>query len=248
MNTFRAVRASVVLLLAAVGTAHAGMVGVSPPPGSEASHQQIIENLYGGSFTGSPATGYTGSGVSAGIGVARTEDFGNGGPRNADGSGPVTDDAVWTGTIISARAVGRFAGYNQKFGYFVGASGGSYTNLFDVTGSSYGVGGAVINADMLALAGGTWRWARGGNNGPHSSLPADNADSMDHMVSYRVSGLTNGAAATWLLFFEDLNQGSSDWDYNDLAVEVTVMPVPTPGAGALAACSALLMLRRRSKA
>lgn len=235
-------------VLSIAAAANAGMVGVNPPPGSEASHQQIIENAFGGSFTGTHTTGFTGSGASAGINVVRTEDFGMGGIRNVDGSTPVTDDTVWAGCVISARVIGRFAGFNQKFGYIAGASGGSYVNLFDVAGSGYGVSGSVADLDLGAITGGTWRWARSGNNGPHSSLPSDNTDAMDHMVSYRVTGLANGAAATWLLFFEDKNVGQNpDWDYNDLAVEVTASLVPTPGAGALVALSSLLMLRRRTR-
>lgn len=223
-------------------SAGAGLIGVNPPPGGEASHLQIIQSVYGGAFSGSPATGFTGSGASAGISVDRTDDFGLGGVRNADGSGPVTDDTVWTGMIVSVRAVARYAGYSQKFGYIPGSSGGSYVNLFNVSGSGTGVSGSATDVN-LGVNFATWRWARSGDNGVHSSNPSDNADGLDHMVTYRVSGLNNGLT-TWLLFFEDKNQSqNADWDYNDLAVEVTTA-VPAPGAAAIATLAGAMLLGR----
>ncbi|HVZ93422.1 MAG TPA: hypothetical protein VG797_02825 [Phycisphaerales bacterium] len=253
MNTIQGNRITLVAILAVIGaaaSANAGLIGVNAPPSGEASHQQIITSTYGGSFSGAPATGFTGSGASSGISIVRTEDFGNGGTRNVNGVGSVSDDTIWAGGIISARAIGRYAGYNQTFGYLSGSGNSlTYNNLFNVGGSETGVSGSVTDINLGSLTGGSWRWARSGDNGVHSSRPSDNVDGLDHMVTYRVNGLNNGKI-TWLLFFEDLNESQCpDWDYNDLAIEVTTT-VPTPGAVTLAGLSGLLVVagrRRKSR-
>ncbi len=52
--------------------------------------------------------------------------------------------------------------------------------------------------------------------------PSDNPDGVDHVITYLLSGATTG----FVLFFEDLPAGKSDFDFNDIAVST----VPLPGA------------------
>src|SRR5262249_38676730 len=136
----------------------------------------------------------------------------------------VADDSVWQDGVINVSAEARFAGYAQKFGFFAGTDAGApYINLMDVGGTGYGVTGTVQNLDIGAITH-LWRWGRAGDGSTFSSRPSDNPDALDHMVTYRVDGLGNGYDATWLLFWEDLRSNqSSDWDYNDLVLEVNVV-------------------------
>jgi hypothetical protein len=156
------------------------------------------------------------------------DDFGVGSPMQLASGGPGTaDDQLWADGVVNAQAEARYASFNQAFGYYDGSSVASYTKLFDVTGSGTGVTGSISNFSFGSLFG----FARGGNNGPHFSSDSHNTDGRDHMLTYRVAG--PGGYKSWLLFFEDKNEGDSnaDWDYNDLVVEVSV--IPAPGAAAL---------------
>ena len=73
------------------------------------------------------------------------------------------------------------------------------------------------------------------------------------MVSYRLTGPSG--LTKYVLFFEDLGTGAnSDWDYNDLVVEITARPsmIPLPPAVwsglAMLACGGLVHARRRMQA
>ena len=138
------------------------------------------------------------------------------------------------------QAVGRYAAFSQLFGSFDGASSGPFEELFAVSGSGFVVDG---ESGPLHFTG-DWRWGRGGGGGTWSSLASDNDDD-DHMVTYRVEGLANGADATWLLFWEDL-PGLGDQDYNDLVIEVMAI-VPLPPAAWLGSLGliAVVVLRRK---
>jgi hypothetical protein len=52
-----------------------------------------------------------------------------------------------------------------------------------------------------------------------------NAGSADHLVTYKLTG-HGGPETRWVQFWEDLPQGSSDWDYNDFVVEISAVPEP----------------------
>lgn len=224
-------------------TTLAGHTTINAPASGELGHESILEGIYGGDFSSS-GLDFTGSGASAGISALRMDDFGIGGPLDA-ASATVggADDEVWTGGSITATAKARYAGDNQSFGYFGGASGGSFTPLFAVGSSGF----SVTGSGAIDFGGGDWRWGRGANAaGPHSSLAADNPDGADHMVTYMITGLSNGAARTWLLFFEDRNQPHGDFDYNDLVVEVQAIPTPMAAGLGAAALAGFTTRRRRN--
>lgn len=227
-------------LVLAAGNAMAGFTPVNAPStAGELSHEQILEGIYGGDFTPS-GVNYSNGGVTA----TRVDDFGVGGMLNLALGGPgAADDAVWNDGIAAAAAEARFAGFDQNFGYFNGASGGAFTQLFATSGSGF----AVSGSGLVDFTGGTWRWGRTGGPNVHSSLGSENADAVDHMVTYRITGL--GSETTWLVFFEDKNVGDpeADFDYNDLVVEIRAVPTPmAAGMGAIGLAGVTGIRRRRT--
>lgn len=216
----------VAALLLSASTSLAATTPIQPPRAGEASHGDIFAHWYGGTF----------------VLQANGRDFSN---------GSVTairiDDSLDTlfttdGFDATARAV--FADFSQTFGYLPGPSGGSFVSLFDVVSDGYAAAGSAAGV----VINGEFRFARDGNKGVlASSLPADNADLIDHLVTYRVTGLGNPVL---MLFWEDLHAAGSDFDYNDLVVEVNgARIVPTPAAvGAGLAMMTVGLLRRRRHA
>lgn len=208
---------------AATANAEAGFTRVNAPPDAELSHRAILGYTYGGNFAATGNSSFTNGSITA----TRLEDFG------ADSNAL---DERWDGDVLSARALGRWAGYEQKLGIVAGESGaGSFQELLTVVGNGIHVTGS---AKTTKTGGNGFRFARGGGGELMTSLAADNRGGVDQMVSYRLDGL-DGASTTYLLGFEDLGPGTnSDWDYNDLVVEVTighpaVAPLPPAAWSAL---------------
>jgi hypothetical protein len=146
---------------------------------------------------------------------------------------PVTDQ-VWDDGTSQVMAVARWAANFQDFGYLTVVPPGVPTRLFTVVGPS---GINPLTAPLPPVpwnsTGKTWYWLRdvfnAAGGAPHSSLEAANLDGCDHMLTYQVTGLPwvlNPNETVWLLWFEDLNLGASDWDYQDLVVEVRAVPAP----------------------
>ena len=209
--------------------------------------QKILNATYGGTFTPSGLNFSNGT-----ITAVRVEDI-------VSTPGIVTppngspDDQLWQANFQLSSAEAIFGSFNQQFGYYLGASGGSYVNLFNVVGvpNTPGWGYDVTGgADLSSLSGKLLRWARAGQSRIVSSLIADNTDGKDHMVTYNIQGLNNGKV-TWLLMFEDKFTGEAyaDFDYNDLVVQITALPqVPIPEPVAIAPlilCGALGLRRKR---
>lgn len=218
---YRIVTVFVCGLVLSVGTSGAATIPVFGPAFGEAGHETIIESLYSGSFTAVGAD-FIGSGDAAGIQVLRQDDFlfPMGVLSVTDGSRGTAADAIWAGGVISATAEARYAAHSQRFGF---DRGNGFELLFDVQGSGTNVTGSA----SVDLTGDLWRWVRrdGNNTNTWSSDWTLNYDGMDHLVTYRVTGLDTNEAV-WLLFWEDLPVCSSDRDYNDLVVEVRALPEP----------------------
>lgn len=234
-------------------SAVAGFTTISPPPAGELSHQQILDGVYGAGFSPSGVDF-----VNAGLGITatRVDDFSvagspPAGPLNvATGAPGSATDQVWSDGVATAVAEAKYAVDDQSFGYWPGASGGSYTPLFNVTGNGFLVSGSAVQN----FAGTQWRWGRGNNpSGPHSSLPSDNHDGLDHLVTYRITGLSN-AFTVWLLFFEDRNIPAfpdgpdSDRDFNDLVVQIRAVPAPIAAGLGLIGLAGVAGRRRRGLA
>jgi hypothetical protein len=202
----------------------------------EDNHEKILENIYGGNLIKSGVNYSNGT-----VNVLRIDDsMSNDGVLGmVDGAPGTASDKVWHDGFTDAFAKVRFARDQQSIGYWEGTSGGEYTKLFDIQGQGYDVTGGMQLQDMT---GKTWRWGRSrGRGGTHSSMPSENADDLDHMVTYKVDGLANSRGYTvWLLFWEDLNFNpqpdtlTSDRDINDLVIELRAIgQVPEPAVGAL---------------
>jgi hypothetical protein len=226
-------------------------------PSGEPNHVAILDGIYGPGFA--PAYAYPGavSYSNGSITVTRVNDWITGGPALApapfapyagDHGGtpgaptpvccpglPGSDitDQFWSDGTITAVARARYAGKSQEFGYDVGAG---YSKLFDVTGSGFAVSGSAGPMTIGPL----FAWARADDSdaglvNPHWSVDAMNGDTLDHMVTYYVTG-AGISFPTWLLFWEDLNgpRGAVDpatgltvdRDFNDLVVEIVCIPVP----------------------
>jgi hypothetical protein len=243
------------------GTATANFTPVHAPPLGEATHNQILSQVYGGPFTASGLNFINGGG-SGTIKATRVDDaLAGGGPGDNlhlvfGAPGGSTTDQLWVDGIADAKAEAKFAAYSQKFGYDL-LDGLGYQPLFNVkiTGpTGYDVSGS--NSHQFSL-GVPWNWARSGQGGTFNSQESRNTDGLDHMVTYQITDLTDPGKAVWMLFWEDLpgsfTSGSSDRDFNDLAVEVRASPVatvPLPGADILAMIgfAGVSVLRYRRKA
>ncbi len=228
------VRAAVVAagIMIGVSSARAGYTTINPPPSApvaEKTQQQIFNQVYGSGFT------LQGDGVSYSNGAITATRINDTGSPN---------DQIWSGTVTNATAEAVWAGYQQTFGYYPNSSGGSFTPLFTANGTeSFSVTGSVSNPSLPA----TFRFGSSNQAGADSSLPSDNFDGKDHMISYQITGL-GGNTPTYMLFFEDRgNTGSNpDFDFNDLVVQLQTSPssVPEPGTLMVVAGGALLLIKR----
>jgi len=255
MNT--AVRI-LVLGLATFGvtTASGGTTAVNTSGANgEQTVTQILNSVYGTSFTNGVVSG---SETSGSITATRLNDFvgsalvtGANRLQLANASGD--SEQVWEDGTVTFVAEARFAAYEQFFGYRNGVVGGAPTASVAITGSGYGVSTAsngpwgVGPGDFHFLRAGNATFTPDANNGDvYSSIADNNADDTDHMIAFKIEGL---GALRYMLFWEDLplNQQTGfpgDYDYNDLAMELRVVPLPT-GAALAGAGLALAAWRRR---
>jgi hypothetical protein len=222
----------------------AGMTTIHSPSHvpSELNIEQILEAHYGGDFTLS-GEDFLGGGAGGTINAIRWDDFLDpiGQLSAVNPSSGSAADQIWRAGDITATAIARFAGNTQQFGF---DRGSGFELLFDVSGYDMGVSGAG-SANLLAD---TWRWIRRSSDGSDAfdSQPSLNADGLDHMVTYRITGLPTDQTV-WLLCFEDIFGGlpNSDRDFNDLVVEVRAVPEPATLGFLVAGGLALLGARRR---
>jgi hypothetical protein len=194
-------------------TSFAASTAIGSPAAGELSHAQILDGIYGGGFS------------------ASGNDFSNG----AITASRVDDaaDQTFNFESFSASAKAVFAGFSQSFGI---VQDGTFTNLFDVSGKKTGVSGSVADVNP----GGDFLFARGGDGALVTSDPTLNPGDFDGMITYEISGLEDIEGSVLLLFFEDILNAGSDFDYNDMVVEVVgsgssqdnqPLPIPTPAAG-----------------
>jgi hypothetical protein len=190
-------------------SAQAGFTTIGPPNygnGGEATQAEILSNSYGGTFS------------SSGL------DFTNG-TLTATRLDDSTDTSAPTG-ITSIKTLATFARYSQGLGY---GDVNSPTQLFNVTGDGFAATGTSGAVDLPA---GT-SFVRTGDGFNQSSKDSENKDGQDHLVTYLLTG-SGVTGTTYVLFWEDkTTQQHSDFDFNDLAVEVKVgspVVVPLPAA------------------
>jgi hypothetical protein len=211
-------------------TAHAGFTAINPTPyAAEQNIDQVLSHVYGGSFLAS------GNDYSNGVLTAQRVDD--------------STDQGFTGIVLSIKALARFAGFDQTFGY---VKDGVFHAAMTTSGTGYGITGSLTGP--LDLSDGVYSAARTGGGTTVAADDSFNSDGLDHMVSYELIGL-NPQVRTFVLFFEDLMGPSADRDFNDLAVEVTTansqpIAVPLPGSigMGLATLAGAFAFRKRIRA
>jgi hypothetical protein len=204
----------------------------------EKSVEELLEGIYGGDFssddgiaTGTSRTIYLGGGLDGNVAAVRVFDHSNNeaDPINLISGTPSDIDQIWTDGVARGTAQAKFAAYSQEFGYdqHDGVNGDrtGYEPWIQVVGNGFASDGmsTQIIGDAERAFSPTWEWVRTGNKpgAPHDLwYSGSNTDGVDHMITYEITGLDNGADKTWLLFWEDEVKWKSDRDFNDLVVEV----------------------------
>lgn len=136
--------------------------------------------------------------------------------------------------------VARFAGNEQRFGYYTasppsgdptvsgGGVDGDFHHLFDAATTT----GLILDGTGVVATIGDSPFALYLNTPLNSgftwfSQAALNSDAADHMVMYSIAGDPGKFMIAW----EDLPD--HDWDYNDLVIEISFIPIPEPSTIAL---------------
>ncbi len=155
-------------------------------------------------------------------------------------------DELWRCLNGHAKAEARFAAYTQDFGYLPNVTGSaSFQSLFNVTATDTGYLGGSPSATFSIMHGNIFRFADNPNCAPlWSSQVNDNSDGMDHMWTFAIIGgpSTDNYAIAW----EDLPEESSDFDYQDLVVEISeAHPIPEPATLLLLGIGGIALRKRR---
>lgn len=204
---------------------------IQAPRPWEKTHAEILGDVFSGVFSADGDNFNNGS-----VFVTRVDD---------------DNDQTYDAESWSAKALATWAGATQAFGTV------SDGELFKVTGDDNNVGGEIFD-----VAGGNdIAFSRFGNDKDTidvSTNPSDNPFGQDHVITYTYSIEGEDTEGKYLLFFEDLSQGTpwSDFDYNDLVVEVTTYgrgpivtdrppSLPEPASLVLMGLGGLTVLRRR---
>lgn len=136
-------------------------------------------------------------------------------------------DQLWSAVSgAGVRAVAKYAGNTQNL--WAGAqdlftiSGGNFADLTTGATASISSSGSFKFYDISG--GTTW-----------SSIPTENIDGIDHMVTYKITnhGGTNYSVGDYVIAWEDAGRGG-DYDYNDMVFRLhNVAPTPEPASVAL---------------
>jgi hypothetical protein len=199
---------------------------INAPPGTELSHIEILDSIYGGDWLTDDGINFYND---AGITVSRVYDT-DGGDEiiHVLLGNPSNVDQVWTDGTVTVTAEAKYADFNQSFGWNGGGLGTNYIPLLtedDIGGDAQEI---EITGDFLwgiRPTDGPWKdylwWSK-------QSLNESPYFGTDHMVTYFVEGLADLAEeeTAWLLFWEDYPCGG-DEDYNDFVIELRAIPEPS---------------------
>jgi len=139
-------------------------------------------------------------------------------------------DRIWFPDHGNVTVIAKFSGLSQNFGTISdlnapGFGDDSFVSLFTVPAATNGINLGGPYADFGSGYFQAFIWAVIPRGGPlWTSLPSQNSDGMDHMVTWNIITMSN----TWVIGWEE-SFGGGDQDYNDLVLEVTVtVPNPLP--------------------
>lgn len=215
------------LMLSSVS--HAAFVGIGRPAPGELNHKQIFDQAYGGGFR------YAGVNFTNGtITATRVSD---------------DQDSTFAAGTYTTRAIANYGGGSAHFG---AVQNGQFQRLNGLAGHRMATGAAALETAPVTFDAPVSFAQQGarGMGGYFSTNDAANADGYDHVVTYKLTGLDFGGEV-YVLFFENRLRGRSDFDYNDLVVQISqVAHAPSPAAAAMGVSllAALAMRRRRSAA
>ena len=217
----------------------------------------ILDAIYNDGVSTFAGAAYGGTVYTSGIGITvrRVDDFGSPGGTlnilsgygNTAGAGTSSGlEQTWDDGIAVITGEAKFTRSDLAFGYTDSAG---YHELFEVTEDGFQDPGSVFFE--LDLTGKEWTWDGGIANGDAtlgagalSSVESANADGLDHVITYEVTGL--GSESIWLLFWE-FDEGPGG-DFNDLVVEIDASAnFPAPGAVALGVIGLGMIFARRKK-
>jgi hypothetical protein len=158
-------------------------------------------------------------------------------------------DPIWFPANGYATAMAKFSDFSQNFGYIPdlnrdGIFDESFVSLFDVPGGTDGVG---LGGPSASLSSGnvTFLWALEPSGAPlWTSLPSLNSDSLDHMVTWQITG--GASTGNFVIAWEEMPD-RDDCDFNDFVVEVGFRPVPIPPAILLLGSGLIAMIGVRRK-
>jgi hypothetical protein len=122
-------------------------------------------------------------------------------------------DQIWNYQQFTAKAVAKYAGFSQNFGYISESSGGGFhstdfVSLFNVPGGTNGIGlgGPVASG---STGGNNFLWALKPSGAPlwTSKMDTNIDGGLDHMVTWLISGSDASHANTignYVIAWEDL--------------------------------------------
>ena len=166
--------------------------------------------------------------------------------RMHDFDADVTDE-VWTNySSIDVTAVAKYAGFDQTVGVLSGAAGGTYHELFTISGD-YGSFATTPPSGTVSasVTGAAFRFTDNPSGSPMwCSYAGDNEDELDHMISWRI--VSGEHAGSFVVAWEDYYRGG-DGDYNDLVLRIDggEEPVPEPTTLSLIGLGFVAMAARR---
>lgn len=198
---------------------------IHAPPAAEHTHAEILASVLGGTFNTS-GLNYSNGSVSA--------------IRNRDIGGIQSTDQVWKQGSYRARLVANEEyGRVAAFGYLDRA----HNNHDDVFISVFPTDSVGTRA--LVTPDHQFRWAIQKTNGEvYTSLNSDQSG-RDMMVSYTLLN-SLGQSIGSMLFFED-HRLSSNKDYNDIAVLLSLAPTPQAASLGLLGLGGMSVLAGRRR-
>lgn len=190
-----------IIALCAMMPVHASRIPETPAGGTEPGVHEIYNSRYGTAYA-SPAE----------LDVMRVHDM--------------DFFAVPEGHYVYAQGIGHYANDSGGFGWYwpILPDGGlAHAILFTVTGPQ--AGDLTINGEYTATFTPPDKFGlylRRPDGTRYYSEPHRNPNNADQLVVYATPTDEN----TYLICWEDRDGPSSDYDYNDLVLEITFVPTP----------------------